>query len=77
MLGTTVSPADVMSHENYWKLIGKSGQLLEKGDEDNFPGRLLVRFDEDVASMGLECHNPIPNTLWILSTDLETAESNN
>ncbi|GLQ18001.1 hypothetical protein [Maritalea porphyrae] len=71
MLGTTSPPSDVEAHENYWKLIGEAGQLLEEGTENDFLGRFLVRFDENVTSLGLECHNPIPNTLWILSTDLE------
>ncbi len=32
--------------------------------------RVLVRFDDDLFSFGLECHNSVKISLWILETDL-------
>ena len=54
-------------------LVGYSGDVVDTGSSKeidfNF-GKCLVRFDVDIAGMGLECHNPVPNTLWILTSDL-------
>ena len=67
------APNGTPPHEDYWRLIGSSGEILEtdsSDDEDYRFSRYLVRFDVDVAVMGLVCHNPVPNTLWILKSDL-------
>ena len=63
-------------NENYWKLIGSIGQIVKNPDEEGpYPStsrkqRLLIRFEIDVKSLGLECHNKIQNSLWILESDL-------
>lgn len=36
----------------------------------NARGRVLVRFDKDVAALGLTCHNPELNSLLIAESDL-------
>ena len=70
--GTTIPDNDTDDHENYWKLINEKGTLIsfahEKGVSNK--SRVLIKFDNDVKSMGLECHNDEPNSLWILASDL-------
>lgn len=71
--GLRKAPENVCAQEDYWKLAGTTGNILELGPEDQSAfhhGRVLVQFDLDVASLGLECHNPTPNSLWILKSDL-------
>ena len=69
--GTRVGPADCRAGENYWLLIGQSGEVVEPKNEH---GRLLVKFDLPVRSLGLHCHNPIENSLYILESDVEPVE---
>jgi hypothetical protein len=66
--GTTQGPPERKPDENYWLLVGMEGVVVEPKNEQN---RLLVRFLESISSLGLQSHNPIPNTLLILETDLE------
>jgi hypothetical protein len=54
--------------ENYWALIGSTGTVIKSKNER---GRVLVKFDIDISSLGLHCHNVIPNSLLILPADLE------
>ena len=70
--GTTQPDEDFSSNENYWILIGQSGTLINFSEELNFgnDNRVLLRFDKNLANQGLECHNPVRNTLWVLKTDL-------
>lgn len=65
-LGTLLPEDPVDSNENYWKLIGQGGQIIEVGEE-----RVLVKFICNLDSFELENHNPIKNSLWILRTDLQ------
>ena len=76
--GTTVPSGEISEYENYWKLIGEFGTVVEnpasgkeisKDDND----RMLVDFDLILDNLGLENHNPIKNTLWIWHGDLEPA----
>ena len=70
------SPKGTHESENYWKLIGSEGTIVqdpkEKGLYAGFSKekRLLIQFDLDVKSFNLRCHNTIKNSLWILETDL-------
>ncbi len=66
--GTEVSPNDCTPEENYWRLIGESGTIVEVV---NHRKRVLVQFDQPVSVQGLHCHNPIKNSLYILESDLE------
>lgn len=68
--GTAGGPPDGKPSDGYWRLIGSSGTVLSPA---NAQGRVLVRFDNDVAVLGLACHNPEPNSLLIATTDLATA----
>jgi hypothetical protein len=65
--------SEIDHHENYWKLIGQYGTVLNFAEELNFPykDRILFQFEIDVLNEGLECHNEQPNSLWILKSDLE------
>ena len=69
---------EVESTENYWILIGAHGVIKQSPLEDSLYAsfskskRVLVKFEEDLCSMGLEAHNEIENSLWILVSDLET-----
>jgi acetylornithine/N-succinyldiaminopimelate aminotransferase len=69
--GKLSSPRGTSSEEDYWKLIGQTGEILEPKNER---GRILVRFDVTVKSFGRACHNPIENSLYILESDLEMVE---
>jgi hypothetical protein len=74
--GTLKSDDDSLPSEDYWKLIGCIGRIVqdpnEKGPYASFSKkpRLLVQFEDDVVSLGLECHNRVENSLWILQSDL-------
>jgi hypothetical protein len=57
--------------ENYWKLIGWDGKIVDDAPPEGVSkDRVLVQFSCDVASQGLHCHNPVPNSLWISRVDL-------
>jgi hypothetical protein len=74
--GTLKADDYCLPNENFWKLIGSIGQIVKDPDEkDQYASfsdkpRLLVQFEKDVRSLGLECHNKIDNSLWILESDL-------
>ncbi len=63
---------DCDDRENYWKLIGKTGVLVNSSNDSMYQSdiRVLIQFDEEIENFGLECHNLIPNALWILKEDL-------
>jgi hypothetical protein len=61
------APRGCRPDENYWKLIGELGCVVETS---NARQRVLVRFDKSVADHGLVCHNRMPNSLYILEADL-------
>ena len=65
--GTAKGPPDERPSNDYWRMIGSNGVVLEPA---NARGRVLVRFDKDVAALGLTCHNPEPNSLLIAESDL-------
>jgi len=70
--GTSKTDENCNPNENYWKLIGSIGTVINFPEELNFPykNRLLIQFDKDVKQLNLECHNNEPNSLWILISDL-------
>ena len=60
----TLNPKDKVSErENYWKLIGEKGKVINTVENDN--GRVLVLFDKNLDEFKVENHNPIKNSLWI------------
>jgi hypothetical protein len=66
--GTKSAPADCRPAENYWLLVEASGIVVEAA---NAMCRVLVRFNVSVQELGLSCHNPVHNSLYILESDLE------
>ena len=72
---TVTPPADVEDCENYWILIGKAGEIQNvRPPDESMKDRVLIRFDENLKSLGLEAHNEVQNSLWILKSDVESAE---
>lgn len=66
--GSLVPPVECSPGENYWALIGETGTVVEP---KNARARVLVKFDASVVAFGLHCHNVVPNSLYILESDLE------
>lgn len=66
--GDKKSPINCDPSEDYWKLIGETGIVIEP---ENDSLRVLLKFDSSVSELGLHCHNKEPNSLFILTTDLE------
>lgn len=67
--GTLTPKNKVKNNEDYWKLIGEKGKIID--DNEINDGRVLVLFDKTLDDFKIENHNPIKNTLWIKKTDLE------
>lgn len=65
--GSLIAPQDITPEENYWQLIG-SKAVVEVAVN---AGRVLLKFERDLSSLGLVNHNEAPNTLWILISDLK------
>jgi hypothetical protein len=65
--GSKIGPIDVAPFENYWRLIG-SKAITIKVAEDNL--RVLLRFEEEFAALGLNCDDE-ENSLWMLISDLK------
>ncbi|WP_397362421.1 DUF6678 family protein [Olleya sp. R77988] len=68
-LGTLTSSEKVNENENYWKLIGETGRVIENENIKN--GRVLVLFKNNLNDYNLENHNQINNSLWLKKSDLE------
>lgn len=45
--------------------------MIIENDNESFVGKVLVLFEENLDKLGLQNHNPLKNTLWILLSDLE------
>uniref|UniRef100_UPI0040478455 hypothetical protein n=1 Tax=Flavobacterium sp. TaxID=239 RepID=UPI0040478455 len=67
--GTIKPSIKVNLRENYWKLIGEKGIVLDNADFN--PDKVLVLFDKNLDDFDLENHNPIKNSLYIDKKDLE------
>ena len=67
-LATRKPKKDTLERENYWKLIGERGKIID-GNETN--DRVLVLFERNLDDYQVENHNLIKNSLWIKATDLE------
>lgn len=68
-LGTLKPKKRINENENYWKLIGEKGKVIDERENTN--GRILILFDKNLDEFKVENHNPIKNSLWIKITDLE------
>ncbi|MGF1788858.1 hypothetical protein L4D00_24000 [Photobacterium swingsii] len=59
----------------YWNLIDLSGMVVSPNPRLHpaYPERgsqVLVRFDIQLALIGIDCHNDVSNSLWLFKTDL-------
>ncbi len=70
---SSVADDNCDEQENYWKLVGETGFIVaEPNLSDTISSdRLCIQFNVDVKSLNLHCHNEIPNSLWILASDLQ------
>ena len=68
-LGTLKPEKRIKENENYWKLIGEKGKVID--EIENYNGRVLILFAKNLDEFEVENHNPIKNSLWIKKTDLE------
>ncbi len=68
-LGSQSPKAKTHPEDNYWKLIGENGIVIDEIKNDN--GRILILFENDIDNFGVANHNPIKNSLWIKVEDLE------
>jgi hypothetical protein len=70
--GSFSGPEDVKQNENYWILIGRYGIVVQTiADVGVAKDRVLVKLNNNVKALGLECHNKIENSLWIRLSELE------
>ena len=67
-LGTLQPPNKTKKRENYRKLIGQKGIVIEEADFN--PEKVLVLFEKELNRFNVENHNPVKNTLYINKTDL-------
>lgn len=67
--GTLTSKTKESDSENYWKLIGQEGKVINDKELDD--GRVLILFKNSLDDFKVINHNPIKNSLWIKKTDLE------
>jgi len=67
-LGTKTPRKETLERENYWKLIGQEGKII---DDHGANDRVLVLFESSLDDYKLENHNSVKNSLWIKTTDLE------
>lgn len=68
--GLSSPPSDIDTCDNYWKLIGRCGTVIDNELDDK--EKVLVLFVVDLDDFRLESHNPIKNSLIIKRKDLET-----
>jgi len=66
-LGTLKPRTAINTQDNYWRLIGEKGEVIDDTIRNK---RVLVLFEKDLDEFEVANHNPIPNSLWIKPTDL-------
>jgi hypothetical protein len=65
--GSLSAPLDVKPEENVWQLIGSKAVVEVANDTD----RVLLKFECDLSTLGLNHPNEQSNSLWILISDLK------
>jgi hypothetical protein len=65
--GSLSAPLDVKPEENVWQLIGSKAVVEVANDTD----RVLLKFECDLSTLGLNNPNEQSNLLWILISDLK------
>lgn len=74
--GSLRPTSDTRDDENYWRLLGVQGVVVSDGAKVHpaYPAkgpRVLVKFDVDPKSLGLNSHNFQQGSLWIFVSDLQ------
>jgi acetylornithine/N-succinyldiaminopimelate aminotransferase len=75
-LGSQVALENTRANENFWILIGISGQIIADSNPSKLKHkaktakRVLVKFFVNLDERGLVNHNQIKDSLWILKSDL-------
>jgi hypothetical protein len=78
--GGLSAPKGTAPKEDYWKLIGHVGSLIDVEEEMALfttvgpSARVCIQFDQDPVELGLQAHNRVKRSLWLLCSDLRTAE---
>ena len=67
--GTIRSSEKINKLDDYWRLIGQRGVVIDDNLEDK--ERVLVLFDNDLDDFQLANHNPVRNSLMVRRSDLE------
>jgi hypothetical protein len=67
--GLSKCPYDVDDYDNYWKLIGQFGTVIDNELDDK--EKVLVLFDVELDNFQLANHNQIKNSLIIKIKDLD------
>ena len=65
--GSLIAPQDVKPEENYWQLIGSKAVVEFANDTD----RVFINFERNFSALGLVNHHEVPNSLWVLISDLK------
>jgi hypothetical protein len=65
--GSLSAPLDVKPEENVWQLIGSKAVVVVANGTD----RVLLKFERDLSTLGLNNPNEQSNALWILVSDLK------
>lgn len=73
--GTLTSVYPTEANEDYWKLIGSTGRIVDDSEADR-EGKVYVRFNQSLNDYNLINHNEqtglkYRNTLFLLMSDLE------
>lgn len=68
-LGTQKSPKILHASNDFWKLTGQTGIIIDNNLQNK--ERVLVLFDQDLDQFLVANHKPIRNTLMIKMSDLE------
>jgi len=66
-LGTLKPRTAVYTENNFWRLIGEKGEIIDDIIQNE---RVLVLFEKNLDEFEVANHNPIPNSLWIKPSDL-------
>ena len=77
--GTTVAEQGTATSENYWKLIGICGVVIQKRDKPHpaYPDKglqYLIQFNADIQEFNLTIHNEIKNSILFFESDLELCD---
>jgi hypothetical protein len=71
-LGTLKPRTAINIEDNFWKLIGERGEVIDATIRNK---RVLVLFEKNLDEFEVANHNPILNSLWIKPSDLRIVKN--